>query len=165
MATVTHENVFEPHVKRDDDEMTDELKQLMQDIAREAFLILNDMQLASGVIAKKSTDYQNQLILNKTVSSEKSRVAFVDVLAAIDRYHKHISLYHALLATDVCSYQIPMWAYKHLRHQLVIRVIQDIRTVKRCVNGFTRLRDRRKKRGFLMDRWQRELVNFAVLAT
>jgi hypothetical protein len=164
MAAVTPENVFEPHLQQYDDEGDQAVKQLLQDIAREAFLILHKMQLTCSSIDEKTGGYQNQLKLNKGNLPAKSRAVFVDILAAIEQYHDHISQYHALLNTDVCSYQIPLWAYKQLRHQLVIRIVQDVRTVKRLVDGFSRLRSRKNSINYLMNRWQRELVNFSVLA-
>lgn len=165
MATVTPMNVFEPDAQREEDEATEALAQLLQDVAREAFLILTNMQLTCEIIAKKTVHYQNQLYLNKAVLPAKTRVVFVDVVDAMEHYYDHIRQYHELLATDACSFHIPLWAYKQLRHQLVLRVVQDIRITKRCVDGFSRLRERKKKRNLLMDRWQRELVNFTVLAT
>lgn len=164
MASVTIENVFDRHALRDEDDLTEALNQLMQDIAREAFLILNDMQLTCGAITKKTSRYQNQLIVNKVLSAN-TKGELVNILELIELYHGHIRKYHELLATNVCSYKIPMWAFKQLRHQLVLRVVIDIRTIKRCVDGFSRLRERKKKKDFLMDRWQRELVNFAILET
>lgn len=165
MAIVTPENVFEPRQSQNEDDMPHALGELLQDIAREAFLTLNNMQLINGMIAQKSRNYQNQLILNKGISPAKSRSAFVDMLTAIDQYHNHIRKYHELLDTDICSYQIPFWAYKQLRHHLVIRVLKDIRIVKDLVDIFSQMRSERETTDDLMNRWQRELVNFAVLAT
>ena len=164
MASVNPENVFEPHVLRDEDDLTEALNQLLQDVAREAFLILNDMQLTCGAITKKTSRYQNQLIVNKVLLAN-AKGELVNTLELIELYHDHIRKYHELLAAEVCSYKIPLWAYKQLRHQLVLRVVIDIRTIKRCVEGFSRLRERKKKKDFLMDRWHRELVNFAILET
>jgi hypothetical protein len=163
MAIVTPENVFEPRHSQNEDDMSRALCELLQDIAREAFLILNNMQLINGVIAQKTRNYQNQLILNKGISPAKSRGAFIDMLTAIDQYHNHIRKYHELLDTDVCSYLAPLWAYKQLRHHLVIRVLKDIRKVKELADVFSKMRSNRETTDYLMNRWQRELVNFAVL--
>lgn len=161
---VTPENIFNEHHNQPDDILTTELKQLMQEISRHAYLLLSNMHFINGVITKKTEQYQNYLLNANEDLPEKIRTNFIDIALLTEKYRDHIRQYHELLETDNCSYQIPFWAYKQLRHQLVLRVLLDIRSIQELIVIFSQLHSENKYSNLLKNRWQRELINFVVLA-